>query len=223
MPTNDFLSAFGAPLYESGVAKAASVATMTALKALAAGGPARVHGNEVVVDADGSRWRFHSTSTLTGDDVFVATPADSPTAGRWLRATGAVRLSLPITYATADAAVLATLPTGSELKISDLHWEITADFTGGSSSAIGVSSAKTGFSTKGDLLGGASGDVAATITAALSPAAGTAGAKMDTLAEVRAAIFKAADTIRFDRITSAFTAGTGNVIVVGQLTKNAGA
>jgi hypothetical protein len=140
-----------------------------------------------------------------------------------LRAQGAVRLVLPITFATADTTVLATLPTGAQMKIENMHWEITADFTGGASSAIGVSSNKTGFSTKGDLLGGAAGDVAATITAALSPAAGTAGAKMDSLAEVRAANFKAADTIRFDRITSAFAAGTGNVVVEGLLQKNAGA
>jgi len=218
------LSPYGTPKVDaSGVAIYPTVATMTALKAIAATDPAYIHGSEVVVDADGSRWRFHSTSALTGDDLFVATPTAAPAAGRWLRAQGAVRLVLPITYATADAAVLATLPTGAQMKITDIYWEITADFTGGSSSAIGVSSAKTGFSTKGDLLGGAAGDVAATITAALSPAAGTAGAKMDSLAEVRAAMFKATDTIRFDRITSAFTAGTGNVVVLGLLEKNAGA
>lgn len=202
---------------------AVSVATIAALAALASTHPACTHGNEMFVDADGSRFRYHSTSALTADSLLVVTPSDSPAAGRWLRCTGQIRLALPIAFGTADAAVLFTVPTGAEIKINDLFWEITADFTGGSSSAIGVSSAKTGFSTKGDLLGGAAGDVAATITAALSPAAGTAGAKMDTLAEVRAAIFKAADTIRFDRITSAFTAGAGNVVLVGQLTKNAGA
>ena len=148
-------SPFGAPKYASGSPVPASVATLTALKAVTELGDL-IHGNEVLVDADQSRWYWHSTSALTGDDILVVTPTNA--AGRWLRAQGAVRLVLPITYATADAAVLATLPTGAQMKIENLYWEITADFTGGSSSAIGVSSAKTGFSTKGDLLGGASGD-----------------------------------------------------------------
>jgi hypothetical protein len=95
--------------------------------------------------------------------------------------------------------------------------------TGGSSSAIGVSSSKTGFTTKGDLLGGATGDVAAALTAALSPANGTIGAKMDTVAELHTTLWKAADIIRFDRITSAFTAGSGAVNVVADILTNAGA
>ena len=39
MPTNDFLSPYGALKYESGSAKAASVATQAALTALAMGDP----------------------------------------------------------------------------------------------------------------------------------------------------------------------------------------
>lgn len=221
-----FLSPYGTPKFSSGVAVTASAATMTELKSFSDGSAERVHGNEIRVDADGSLWKFHSTSTLTGDDLFVATPSDSPTAGRWLRAPGSVvDVSMAITFNTADAAVLATLPTGCVLRIHDLIWEVTTSFTGGSSSAIGVSSGKTGFTTKGDLLGGASGDVAATLvsTAAGGLVAGTAGAKADTLAEQRALLFVAGDTIRFDRITSAFTAGAGNVRLFGRLLRNAGA
>lgn len=222
----EHLSPYGTPKYDaSGNPITASVATMTALKALADGSAERVHGNEIVVDADGSRWYFHSSSTLTGDDLLVATPADAPTAGRWLRATGIVDLKIPITFNTADAAVLLTMPTGARLRIHDLIWEVTTSFTGGASSAIGVSSTKTGFSAKGDLLGGATGDVAATLvsTAADGLVAGTAGAKADTLAEQRALLWVPTDIFRFDRITSAFTAGAGFVHVVGQLMKNAGA
>ena len=53
MPLNDFLSPYGAVKHESGTAKTASVATLAALKALAATDPAHVHGNVVLVDADG--------------------------------------------------------------------------------------------------------------------------------------------------------------------------
>ena len=97
------------------------------------------------------------------------------------------------------------------------YWEITADWTGGSSSAIGISGPSP-HNTKGDLLGGGSGDVAATLVASAGVALGTIGA--DTAAGV---MLKAADTVKFDRITSAFTAGTGFVHVVGDLVLNPGA
>lgn len=131
----------------------------------------------------------------------------------------AFHLKLPIAFGTADAAVLFTVPSTSGgytirgLELQKLYWEITADWTGGASSAIGVSSSRTGFTTKGDLLGGAAGDVAATLVAA-SLFAGTVGAKsLVTLAST--AIIRAAETLRFDRITSAFTAGTGFVHCTG--------
>jgi hypothetical protein len=46
---------------------------------------------------------------------------------------------------------------------------------------------------------------------------------MDTLTKTRRLVLVAADTLKFDRITSAFTAGTGFVHVVGNLLKNDGA
>jgi hypothetical protein len=216
MPTNDFLSPYGAPKYESGSAKAASVATLTALKALS-NPEAMVHGNEVLVDADGSRWSFHATSTLTGNDILVATPSSSAyaSAGRWLRCCGAVDLKLAIGYGTADAAVLLTMPTGARMIVRRCYWEVTTDFTGGSSSAIGLSGPSP-HNTKGDLLGGSGGDVAATLVAGV--ALGTIGA--DTAAGV---LLKAADTVKFDRVTSAFTAGAGYAHVVGDLVLNPGA
>lgn len=194
-----------------------STATVTSLKAIP---PKLRHlGLTKVVEADRSVWFFDSASALTGDDLLVATPGSG--SGRWLRAPGRAVLRLPFTFATADAAVLLTVPTGCELRLWDLYWEISADMTGGSSSAIGASSNKTGYTTKGDLLGGAAGDVAAALTAALSPAIGTIGAKVD--ADDLRAVFIAANTIRFDRITSVFTAGAGNVCVVADILKNAGA
>lgn len=117
-------------------------------------------------------------------------------------------LALPVDYTLADAAVLFTVPTGYRLYLSRLFWEVSSGFTGGASSAIGISSDATGFSTKGDLLGGASGDVAATLTAGIK--GGTLGAKFGSNGVV---VLPAASVIRFDKITSAFTAGAGLVHV----------
>ncbi len=219
MPTNDFLSPYNTPKYASGVAMAASVATMAALTALAATHPARVHGNIVDVDEDASRWVWHSTSTLTSDGILVQAADDAPTAGRWLRAPGVVDLALPFSHATADGAALLTLPTGARFALDRAYWEITTSLTGGSSSAIGVAS--TTMSTAGDILGGSSGDVAATLTAGVK--AGTVGGKLDALSEIHANLFSAGEAFTFERITSAFTAGAGKVHLVGKLIRNAGA
>lgn len=198
---------------------AAPQATLTALKAIPAN--QRVNGMSAIVLADGSRWRFSSTSALTGDDLLVAAP--SAGSGRWLREVGATTLAIPITYATADAAALLTPQAGMLIRWTGFAWKVTADFTGGSSSAIGVSSAKTGYTTKGDLLGGATGDVAATLVASSGLGVdGTIGAKFGTDA-LRRALWAAADTLRFDRITSAFTAGTGYVLASCEILNNDGA
>ena len=212
-------SPFGAPKYSSGSAVPASVATMTALKAVTELGDL-IHGNEVLVDADQSRWYWHSTSALTGDDILVATPAAAPSAGRWLRCPGAVDLALPIAFGTADGAVLLTIPTGARFKLESAHWEVTTGFTGGSSSAIGVASSLN--ATAGDILGGAGGDVTATLgTAGIKT--GTIGAIMDTDAELHAQMYVAASNFTFERIASAYTAGAGYVHLVGTLLRNAGA
>lgn len=198
--------------------RVSSVATLAALKAIPA--KKRHEGLVKLVEVDNSLWRFHSSSSLTNDNALVAAPDSG--SGRWLLCPGTVTMRLPITYATADATALLTLQAGQEMFVRQLYWEVSTNFTGGSSSAIGVSSNKTAFTTKGDLLGGATGDVAATLLAASSPAVGTVGAGADTVAKLRK-IFVATDTVRFDRITSAFTAGAGNVCVVVDLLKNAGA
>lgn len=80
-------------------------------------------------------------------------------------------------------------------------WDVRTAFSGGASSAIGLSSSMTDNSTKGDVLGGAAGDVAATLVAN-TVTLGTAGT--DALVWLGPGA-----TIRFDRITSAFTAGNG--------------
>lgn len=213
MPLNDTLSPYGALKYEDGAAKADSIATLAALKALAAVHPAHVHGNVVLCDADGSEWVYHATSALTGDDILVVTPTNA--SGRWLRKVGTVDLKLPIGFATADGATLLTMPTGARMIVRRCYWEVTTAFTGGSSSAIGLAGPSP-HNTAGDLLGGSGGDVEATLTAGVK--LGTIGA--DTAAGV---LLKAADTVTFERITDAFTAGAGYAHVVGDLVLNPGA
>ena len=204
------------------------VASVTALKLIAAEDrpDSQIRLVTGKPSVGGGLWIFSLSSSLTGDYVLVAAP--SAGSGRWLRAPGEVDLALPITFATADATALLTIQAGSRLCIRELFWEVTTSFTGGASSAIGVSSNKTTptiWSTKGDLLGGATGDVLATLvsTAADGIVAGTVGTDWDTVAKRRGGIWVPTDTIRFDAITSAFTAGAGYVHVVGNLMQNAGA
>jgi hypothetical protein len=124
-------------------------------------------------------------------------------------------LKLAFGFGTADATALLTIPTllngAAALQIDSLFWEITTGFTGGSASAIGISSTNTKYATKGDLLGGATGDVAATLVNTNKYVMGTAGAKFATAVSTGKVFLVAGDVIRFDAITSAFTAGAGFV------------
>lgn len=211
-------SPYNAPETSNGVRAHTSVATLAALCALEALHPVHVDGEVVLVEADDSLWRYHSTSALTADDILVAAPTYAT--GRWLRAPGLVDLACPFTYATADGTAILTLPTGARLSLMRAYWEVTTGFTGGSSSAIGVAS--TSMATAGDILGGSGGDVAATLVpGAAIP--GTIGAKMDALSELHANLFAAGEAFTLERITSAFTAGVGKVHLVGLLLRHPGA
>lgn len=183
-----------------------TVADMTALKAIAAA--ARANGKLVLVQADGSLWRFAESSALADtSEQLVATPAVG--SGRWLRADRAFVMRLAIGFGTADAAVLHTVPAGFVLKLAaHPFYEITTPFTGGTASGIGLSSNRTGYSTKGDLI---DESVEADLDTGIQP--GTIGDKLDSLAELAALFFEAGNTIRHDRITDAFAAGAGFVRV----------
>lgn len=170
------------------------------------------------VTADGSLWRFHASSVLTGDDILVVAPTEGT--GRWIREVGAACLEMPFTFAKTDGALHLTVAAGFVILPFEFAWKVTTNFTGGSSSTIGVSSTNiAGSTTKGDLLGGAAGDLAAALTTTLSPNLGTIGTVFDTLAERRKFI-KGGDTIRHDRITSAFTTGVGALLLACQIVKN---
>jgi len=121
---------------------------------------------------------------------------------------GVVTLKLAFDFNTADGATLFTVPAGHNIRVNRAWWNVQTGFTGGSSSAIGVASSNAAYSTAGDILGGASGDVAASLVAGQK--GGTVGAKMSSNQVV---VLVPGDTITFERITSAFTAGAGYVML----------
>src|SRR5690348_12278577 len=112
--------------------------TLAKLKTIPTGDHQR---GEVIQLADGRRFFFARDSELAGDDIFIVKPDDVtpategsaaiPAKGRFYLAEGLVDLSLPIAAATADAAVLATLPAGFRLLVTRAYWEVTTAFTGG--------------------------------------------------------------------------------------------
>ena len=116
-------------------------------------------------------------------------------------------LTLPVTFNTTDAAVLFTVPTGVRFCIHRAGWEVGTSWSGGSSSSIGLSSSNAAYNTKGDIQGGSGGDLAAAMTGPGFRGGSAIGAKFATNGFI---VLIAADTIRFDRIVSAYTAGTAN-------------
>jgi hypothetical protein len=113
-------------------------------------------------------------------------------------------LALPFDYTTADGAALFTVPAGYRVDVRRCFYEVLTGFTGGSSSAIGASSSNASYATKGDLIGGAGGDVAATLVAGIK--GGTIGAKFGSNGVI---VLGPGDQILFNRVASAFTAGAG--------------
>jgi len=194
----------------------ASIQRMANAAALAA--TVGKHGQVALKLDDGTRWWFNANSSATDASQSVVIAASS---GAWLLLEKACVLTLPFTFATADAAVLWTAPTGCRFRPRDAWWEISANMTGGSTPAIGVHASVSGWSTKGDILGGASGDLTATLVTTNTRMTGTVGAKLDTHVHDRL-IMIAGDTFNFDQITSAFAAGAGNVRISGDLLANLG-
>jgi hypothetical protein len=124
---------------------------------------------------------------------------------------GSFDLKLAIGFALADAAVLYTVP--KRVMLEELYWEIITPFAGGTASAIGASASRAPHTGKGDLLGGATGDVAATLIAGITD--GTIGTSFS--AAPGNVILEVGDTIRFDRIASAFTSGAGFIHASGRV------
>lgn len=199
------------------------VATMTALKAIAAAARAdgMICGVQVGTGGGFELWQFSAASVAVDTtQSLVATPTAG--SGAWLRADTVVALTLPFTFATADAATLFTVPAGARLRPRDAWWEVGTSFTGGASSAIGVDTSVAGWNTPGDILGGAAGDVLATLVSPIGRMVGTVGTKLDAHTHDRLILIPA-DTLKFNRITSAFTVGAGNARVLCDVLQNVGA
>jgi hypothetical protein len=191
---------------------AGTFATRAALTALSA--DFRADGALALVSSDNSLWVFDAdlTTASTGDPngALLLTPDAGD--GRWVRADKCFFAKLALTFETADATALLTFPEGFAGRlVSFPYWEVTTGFTGGTSSTIGISTNLTGYDTKGDLLGGASGDAAATLVAGITK--GTAGGELNDLTGFFDLFFEEGSAIRFDTITSAFEAGAGYVHV----------
>lgn len=143
----------------------------------------------------------------------------------------AVHLKLPFNFQTADAAALCTVPTGKNLRITYMYWEITQTFTTATAGACGVSSDDTNFNTKGDFLGGTAGElVAFLVSTGATYKLNKVGSKLGAIAANAAGSVVAAThaaqgiiyvpggkVIRYDQIAGTYTAGAGFVHVDGFL------
>lgn len=184
-----------------GVSPTTNVATPAAMKALLAAG----NGQQFQVAADGSNWRYVAASVLTDDGGFLVAGATGIGSGAFLRTDRYVDIQAAVTSATADATVLYTVPAGFRLAVLVPFWSVSVTFTTSTSGAAGLKSSNAGLSTAGDLLGGASGDLVATLVSTGAYAKGTVGAKIGK----PAAVLSGADTVVYDQIAGTYTAGTG--------------
>ena len=189
------------------VSVASTVADRTALKAIAAA--ARYDGQTVLVRSDNALFTFEASNTGTTDTAEQLLIEPDAGTGAWVRADKAFIMRIPVGYADTDGEAIETIPAGFALRLSGFpFWDITTGFTGGSSSAIGISTNITGYETGGDLLGGASGELTAVIgTAGIK--AGTLGGELDDHVGFQALALVAGSEIQFDRIASVYTAGAG--------------
>lgn len=186
---------------------ATPVATVALMQALSA---SQVTNGQIFhVLADGSLWRYAAASVLTteaGGGPFLVATATTAAVGAFLRmASGPIDLQLPVTSATLDTAVLYTVPTGFRLRITVPFWSVSTTFTTSSAGAAALKSSNAGLATAGDILGGASGDLVATLVSTGAYAKGTVGVKIGK----PAAVLSAGDTIIFNLIAGTYTAGAG--------------
>jgi hypothetical protein len=189
---------------------ASTVADRTALKAIAAA--SRYEGMQVMVQSDYSTWVFDSSSTLTDDTALELVQEPAAGTGAWIRADKSFTMSIPCSYANTDGEAIETIPAGFVVRLAaHPYLEVGTAWTGGSSSAIGFSTNISGYEAGGDFLGTASGMLAAALGAGVINS--TIGDELGDITGLNAMLFVATSEIQFDRVASAFTAGTGNLRV----------
>ena len=176
----------------------AGVASLAALKSASL-----TDGATYTVAADGSQWRYALTSVLAGDDFLVATPASGT--GRLMRVDKDLDIAAAFGFATADGAVLYTVPAGFRLQLAAPFWSVSTTFTTANAGAAALKSSNAGLNTAGDILGGSTGDLVATLVSTGAYAKGTKGTKIGNPGTV----LVGGDTVIYNLIAGAFTAGAG--------------
>lgn len=178
----------------------ASLATISAL------GASSVADGEVFLDQSAGRlWRYAAASTLTADGGFLVAAATGAGVGAFIAMDRTIDIQAAVSSATTDATVLYTVPAGFRLRLTVPFWSVSVTFTTSSAGAAGLKSSNAGLNTAGDILGGASGDLVATLVSTGAYAKGTVGAKIGK----PPAVLSGGDTVIYNLIAGTYTAGTG--------------
>ena len=173
-------------------------------------------GTLPLTGAAGALWTAATPATRAsmlggGGGVVVSTPGGL-VFSIGISAVGGVYGRTPLVWsfsaATPDGGVLYTVPANTTLILYSLLWSVSVPFTGGTAATLAVRSTNAGSNAVGDLLGGPAGD--GTVLGVAGPVFGTMGPKVTPPAIVTLA---AGDTIILNRVSSAFTAGAGSVLV----------
>lgn len=154
-------------------------------------------------------WLPTSTSPDNNQGQLVVIPTAGGT-GRWIRRDPLIDLILPVTFASADGLQLCLVPAELTLLpcIAAPFLEVTTIWAGGVASTIGLSMSTPSLGrTKGNLGGAAVGDSGMTSTFFKQFTLGSQFAPGLT----QAPVLSPTSQIFWDRITSAFTSGAGNV------------
>lgn len=161
-----------------------------------------------------AKYRFiaASASPDNNQSQLVVVPGTNPASGKWHRVDSAFDLVIPVTFANTDNQQLVLVPTPMTLLpvYAGIFLEVVTAWAGGATPTVGLSFTNgTVTRTKGNLAGGAAGNGAftfvtyqqLTLGSQYSIAAGT----------TNAVVLGPGSTILWDRITSAYTSGTGNI------------
>lgn len=115
---------------------------------------------------------------------------------------------IPVDFSIVDATVLFVVPFRSILLPDSTFLEIVTGFTGGTSSAVGLSSAQAPYTTKG-MLGGGSGGYLTAVIGSAGIVRGIQGTGFTAAPNIM--LLEAGSNIRWDLIASQYTAGAGFV------------
>jgi len=158
------------------------------------------------------RYVAGSTSPNNNQSQLVIVPGTNPASGKWLRVDSAFDLVIPVTFANTDGQQLVLSP--AEMTIlpvyAGIFIEVVTPWAGGVAPTIGLSfSNGTVPRLKGNLAGGVAGNGAFTYVTYRQLTLGQQyfiGAGTSD-----AVVLGPGSQIFWDRITSAYTSGTGNI------------